>query len=206
MKLLDKLPGFCEPVGLQFDAARMNASVDAFLKELFQANNMDLEKYTRNAFATVNLTHMPHVTGRDRFFKYTGNKYALMKNNIEEKNFTLLPIEVERTYFGKMIRQIEQYHLKKFGTPFVGRYQLIWVNSMSCYPLHVDKHTPHRYHVALKTNPDCWWVFRDKTEDISLMHMPVDGRVWYLDPIQQEHSVANMGQTPRCHLLMTSSS
>lgn len=205
MKLLDSLPGFCEPVELQFDIARMNASVDAFLKELFDANNMDFEKYTGNAFATVNLTHMPHVTGKDRFFKYTGNKFALMKNNIEEKHFTVLPAEVERTYFGKMIRQIEERHLKKFGTPFGGRYQLIWVNSMSCYPLHVDKHTPHRYHVALKTNPDCWWVFRDKTDDISLLHMPADGRVWYLDPIQQEHSVANMGHMPRCHLLMTSS-
>lgn len=203
MKLITHIPGFCEPIEYTVAIEELNDATYRFLEWLFAEYQINKKEFLANGFATVNLTHIKGLAGAERFFKWSGNKYALMEHQIEERDFTEMPDEVADTYLGTVIRTVERLHKEKFGEPFVGRYQLIWVNPNACYPLHIDKHTPHRYHIPLKTNIRALWVFRNG-EEFDLMHMPADGRVWYLDPIQREHSVANLGLTPRCHLLMTS--
>jgi hypothetical protein len=207
--LLDRLEDHsCEPIERKVNIEKLKDNADLFVQKLFEIGGGLFTDWQQNrnkyGMAALNLTHAEGVVGLDRFFKHTGNRLALADAGLDEGQFVVLPKEVESTYIGRTIKMIEDYHFEKFNTPFKGRCQFIWVDPGSCYPLHVDTHTPHRYHIPIHTNSRCWWVFC-QNEEIDLLHMPADGRIWYLDPIQREHSVANFSLTPRLHLLMTSS-
>lgn len=209
MKVADHLTDdSCKPVPVTVNLEKLQNTATLFTQKLFELGGAAFDAWnaSKNTYglAAMNLTHHPKVTGRDRFFKYTGNRLAL-GDSMTEAEFVVKPREVVSCYIGEVMQLIESYHLERFGKPFVGRCQFIWVYPGRCYPLHIDEHTPHRYHVPVFTDPKCLWVFR-KDEQFSLVHMPADGRVWYLDPVQQEHTVANFGHNVRLHLLMTSGS
>lgn len=208
-QLLDRLPDHsCEPIERKINVDTLRDNADLFVQKLFELGGSLFTDWQQNrnkyGMAALNLTHAEGVTGLDRFFKHTGNRLALADAGLDEGQFVVLPKEVESTFIGRTIKMVEDYHFEKFGSPFKGRCQFIWIDPGSCYPLHVDTHTPHRYHIPIHTHHRCWWVFYQDTE-IDLLHMPADGRIWYLDPIQREHSVANFSLVPRLHLLMTSS-
>jgi hypothetical protein len=204
MKVLDRLEGAAVPIDYRVDVQQLRSSVEEFVAEFLPDDGERAAELKSKGCVTLNLSHMPRTKGAARVLQYRGNHEALNANSIHEKDFVNMVQELEGTYLGKVIRDIEALHHKTYGVLFSGRYQLSWVNPGFCFPLHKDFHTPHRYHVPIETNSECWWVFRHRTE-VSCVHMPADGRVWYLDPVQQEHSVANLGTTPRLHLLMTSS-
>lgn len=191
----------CYPIDVTVDIAILKVACERLIQDL--VGDDWKEKTSNRPFMTINLTHPKGVEKRDRYWKYNGSHEAI-KDIIDESEFTETPEAVQRSYIGQTMQRIKDRHSRIIKKPFVGRCQLIWVNKNACYPLHNDYHTPHRYHVPIWTHPDVWWVFRYQ-KDIQLMHMPADGRAWYLDPIQHEHSVINLSDQPRCHLLMTSS-
>lgn len=195
----------CNPTGKVVDATRLvKAARDLIRDQVFLGDAAWEEKVDARPFFTVNLNHIPELTGKqERWTKFSAG-YAVTKHYVKEEDFTVIPEEVKSSYLGQVMQEVFDQHFERFGTVFQGRCQLIWVNSKACYTLHQDFHTAHRYHVALWTNPLAWWIFRDADKDIRTMHMPVDGRVWYLDPILEEHTVVNLGNTNRCHLLLTS--
>lgn len=198
--------GSCAPTGLKVDIRKLQNTATLFTEKLFSLGGKSYKDWNASretyGLAAMNLTHHQSVSGRERFFKFTGNRLAL-GDKMNETEFTVKPVEVTSSYLGEVMQMVENHHQERFGTAFIGRYQFIWVHPGRCYPLHVDEHTPHRYHIPVYTDADCLWLFR-KAEELSLLHMPADGRVWYLDPIQQEHSVANFGRKIRLHLHMTS--
>lgn len=195
----------CYPIELVVDHARLKAAARKLIHdEVFLGDAQWEEKVDSRPFFTVNLNHVPELTGKQERWTKFSSGYAVTKHYVREENFTVIPAEVESSYIGEVMRAIRERHLREHGTVFNGRCQLIWVNSKACYTLHKDHHTAHRYHVALWTNELAWWIFRNSKHEVCTMHMPTDGRVWYLDPILEEHTVVNLGSTNRCHLLMTS--
>lgn len=193
----------CSPIRLRFDHLRIASEIEKFLDfHVFSSHEERLKKLHAPPFGAVNINHIPGLVGSDHWFKFSGNKYALQKANVEESAFTELCSELRGTYVEEVINTIEQFHYETFKQRFSGRYQLLWVNPGACYPLHRDFHTPHRYHIPIVTNPEALWILRDH-EEFTLLHMPADGRAWYLNPVQQEHTVVNLGNASRYHLLMT---
>lgn len=189
----------------RFDLSKLSKSVDTLFERLGLFNiQYFLGHLNDHPVYTINLTHKPELLGVDRWRKHRGNHLSLQRQGVREIDFTESLEELSGTYLLKAMEAIKEKHLESFGTPFVGRCQIIASRSGHCYPMHRDPHTPHRYHVPLMTDPRCFWIFEDEIS-FDMMHMPADGRAWYLNPVQVNHTLVHVGQQPRLHILMTSS-
>lgn len=199
---VDSLEPYCFPTELTVDLAKLKVSVSELLNSIGIDIGGITEECKQKFGFTVNLTHAPGVTGKDRFLANSENHTTLTLRGVSESSFTETPPELTGTYLEEVMGEIRNFHKASRGVPFVGRSQLIWVSGGNGYDFHKDYHTPHRYHIPIFTNSKCLWFFRRRGV-VSSLHMPADGRVWYLDPVNIEHTVKNNGNEPRLHLLMT---
>jgi hypothetical protein len=190
-----KIANICYPIEYQVDIQLLLDSTNELLARLGNPVNAAV---SAGGFS-VNLTHLPQLTGSDRWSKYTGNGYRLMEEGVNACDFTQHLEEAQDLYIGQVIRNIYQLH----PGGFQGRASLAWRDPKSLFPLHQDLHTPHRYHIALMTNPQCYWLFRNQ-QGFKKLHMPADGRVWYVDPTKLLHTFINASDYTRLHLLLTS--
>jgi len=147
---------------------------------------------------------MPELEGRDRWEKYAGNHQSNTAAGISEINFTKRLEEMEDLYVGEVFNTLFASHLTTFCTHFTGRCQLICTKPATCYSIHIDKHTPHRYHIPVFTDENVLWLFEETSRDINIVHMPADGRIWYLNPVDVKHTLINVGSGNRMHMLFTS--
>lgn len=199
MKEINNLPPFCYPLSMTVDINLLLDSVNILLTRLgLSFTEINELCKTQRGFA-INLTHLPGLLGQDRWKNHTGLHPGLKKQGISESEFSTHLHESQDLLIGKLIHDIYAQHSGKFQ----GRVQLGWLSANNSYPLHIDPHTPHRYHVPLITNEKCFWLLRT-SEEVYKLHMPADGRVWYLDPTNLEHSVRNESDIARLHLLLTS--
>jgi len=199
MKEINTLPPYCYPLTLNLDMPLLLESVETLLKRLGLDLNEINDKCKTNFAFTVNLTHLPGLQGEDRWKKYNGNYASVNQQGVSESNFTEHLLESQDLYIGKLVRELYEQHNGKFQ----GRAQLIWLGAKRSYDFHKDLHTPNRYHVPLITNEKCFWLLK-KQEEVFKLHMPADGRAWYLDPINVEHTFCNESGEARLHLLLTS--
>lgn len=198
----DYLEDVCFPINFTIDLEKLRESVVELFNDLSITREFFLEETKKFGFSTLNLTHLKNLEKEERWKKYRGNHKAVIDAGVDEKDFSIFLKEIENSYLGKTIKDLQHFHFKNHGTLFQGRCQLIWINPGRCYPLHVDAHTPDRYHIPIETDPNCWFLFQDK--NIIPVHLPADGRVWYLNPQKQKHTVVHLGHVPRMHLLLTS--
>ena len=199
MKEINTLPPYCYPLDMKVDMNLLLDSVDVLLTRLgLSLTEINELCKTRRGFS-INLTHLPVLQGADRWNLYTKLHPELKKQGVCESNFSTHLLESQDLLIGKLIHDIYAQHPGKFQ----GRVQLGWLSGNNSYPFHTDPHTPHRYHVPLITNEKCFWLLRN-SEEVYKLHMPADGRVWYLNPTKLEHSVINESDSARLHLLLTS--
>lgn len=198
----DHLDNVCYPINYSVDVGLIKKSIEQLFTDLSISKNYFVEEIEHHGFSTLNLTHLQQLRGDERWKKYRGNHQSVRSKGVEEKNFSTLLTEIDHSYIGKIIKDLQSFHLEKNKIVFQGRCQLIWIAPGRCYPLHVDSHTPDRYHIPVETDPNCWFLFQDK--NITPVHLPADGRVWYLNPQKQKHTVVHLGRVPRMHLLLTS--
>ena len=193
MILVDSLPPYCYPINYTVDRIKLNESLTILIDRLGITN-------TVNTNQSINLTHLPELTGEDRYKKhYLGHK-QLKADGINATDFTELLEEVKDLYIGQVIQDLYQQHN---GT-FQGRCQLAVLPTKFNYGFHKDYYTPSRYHIPLITNSDCYWVFIKDDQKYKL-HMPADDRVWFVNPADLEHDFFNDSNQLRWHLLLTSS-
>jgi hypothetical protein len=198
----DYLEDVCFPINFAVDLEKLRGSIAELFNDLSITREFFLEESRKFGFSTLNLTHLKNLEKEERWKKYRGNHKAVIDAGVDEKDFSIFLKEIENSYLGQTIEDLQHFHFKNHGTLFQGRCQLIWINPGRCYPLHVDAHTPDRYHIPVETDPNCWFLFQDK--NITPVHLPADGRVWYLNPQKQKHTVVHLGCVPRMHLLLTS--
>jgi hypothetical protein len=199
MKIVDSLYPFCFPTDLKIDVPELIQSIGVLLKRLklsFEFVNGH-NKFVRSF--SINLTHLPNLKGVDRWKKYTGRHPDVRSLGVAERDFSEHLEESQDLLIGHLVHEIYKQHNGKFQ----GRAQLVWLSPGNFFDFHKDFHTPNRYHVPIFTNEKCYWLFQGNT-DIYQLHMPADGRVWYLDPIGVSHAFYNKSNTPRLHLLCTS--
>jgi hypothetical protein len=189
---IHRVDKICYPIDYTIDREKFNNSFEILLTRIGVT-------YDTTSHFSINLTHLPGLSGTDRWQKHTGDHPALEADGIDETEFTEHLTEMSDLYIGQVIRDIQKLH---HGV-FQGRIQLIWLGPNSSYPFHIDDHTTSRYHIPVITNRKCFWLFRRKP-DKYLLRMPADHRVWFVDPINIEHTFVNNSNTTRCHLVMTS--
>ena len=197
---VQKLYNYYFPISLEINHNRLLEDLDTLLSRLGLSNEY-IEKKCKTDFGfTINLTHLSELTGNDRWGKYAQGHDHLCELGINELYFTEHLKETQDLYLGQLIHQLYKQH----PTPFQGRAQLVWLGAKRKYKFHIDMHTPHRYHVPLITNEDCYWMLKEKNKnEIYKLHMPV-GNVWYVDPINIEHTFVNDSESVRLHLILTS--
>lgn len=199
MIVKDNIPNKCYPIDVCADITRLNISVDQLLLEL----GLSQSYFERRSAETLNISHLPNLVGDDRWKLYRGDHLTIQSEKQSEENFTKFLSELNGTYLKQIIDEVYEYHIDMFGSPFSGRCQLIASKPGHTYAFHRDMHTKHRYHIPLKTNEDVIWLFKQKKE-IDIVHMPADGRIWYLDPINISHTFVNASPITRLHVLLTS--
>lgn len=197
---IETLEKYCYPIDLTVSITELHDSINILLKRLGLSFEYIHDQCNTQFGFTVNLTHLPHLTGHDRWRKYSGNHLAVLKGGVKEGDFTTHLEESQDLLIGKLIHEIYAHHSGKFQ----GRAQLVWLSPKKSYNFHTDAHTPNRYHVPIATSSECYWLFRDSSSQTYKLHMPADGRIWYLDPIGVQHTFCNMWDQPRLHLLLTS--
>jgi hypothetical protein len=192
MRTITQIDKFCYPIEYTIDREQFENSFKILLDRLCIT-------YNNESWFSINLTHLPGLTGQDRWMKHIGKHLIVKSEGVDETDFVEHLSEMNDLYIGQVIRDIQEQH----GGIFQGRIQLCWLGPGQQYPLHKDLHTTSRYHIPIITNTDCFWVFKTDS-DICQLHMPADNRVWFVDPTNISHTFINNSNTTRCHLIMTS--
>jgi len=193
MLTVEQIPKLCYPIDYTIDRTLFNDSFKILLERLSIT-------YNDTSWFSINLTHLPGLQGSDRWNKWT-EKHKILKNaGVNELDFSEHLLEMQDLYIGQVIQEIENRH----ATKFQGRTQLIWLGPGASYPIHIDTHSSARYHIPIITNEKCYWEFL-MFEKSYRLHMPVDNRVWFVNPRLKAHSFHNDSNTTRCHLVMSSS-
>lgn len=203
MLIIDKLDPYCYPIDTTFDVDKLQESIDILFDRLNISRDIFLNELKIQSATTCNLTHLPNLLGDDRWKRYRSSHDAVQKAGVKEENFSEFLTELSGLYLKKVIDNVMLLHNTKFDHKFQGRCQLIWLRPCHAYRLHRDMHTAHRYHLPIATDNHCLWAFEKFDKDITLCHMPADGRIWYLNPKDVKHSVIHMGSIPRLHVLLT---
>lgn len=198
------LPSFCFQLDYVIDHQKLMSSLVVLMDRMGQNMSTIEDKLLNGTFKgyCLNLTHLPGMTGDDRFLKHTGNHGVVKSEGVDEKDFSEHLSEAEDLYIGQVIRDLYAQHSGKFQ----GRANLLWLGPNRRYDFHNDPHTPHRYHVPLITNEECYFLLRNNSLASNTdyrVHMPA-GTAWYLDPVNMYHTFVNNSNTPRLHLLLTS--
>lgn len=199
MKQVYSIPEYCYPIDYCVDHGRLLESINILLSRLgLDMDMINQECLTKFAY-TVNLTHLPHLVGPSRWSQYAGNHPSVARQGVREVDFTTHLDEMSDLYLGQVLKDLYQQH----PGPFQGRVQLIWLGANQRYPMHRDPHAPNRYHIPIITNASCYWILEEPGQDTVTLHMPADGRVWYLNPVVLRHTFVNDSDRPRLHVLLT---
>lgn len=199
-----ELRPYCFQVDYTIDYAKLMDSLSILMDRL----GLDLNTIHNNLLEgmrgyCLNLTHLPGLTGSDRFLKHTGKHGAVKREGVAEKDFSEHLAESQDLYIGQIVHDLYKIHGKKFQ----GRANLLWLGPNQKYDYHNDPHTPNRYHVPLITNEECYFLLKHDLVATDAkpyrLHMPA-GTAWYLDPVNIYHTFVNNSDRPRLHLLLTS--
>jgi len=200
---VEEIESLCFKIPPTFDLALATTALAEVVETLQLKQHIQSKLESPVGAFSMNITHIPGLRGISRFGKYTGQHNSLLDNNVSEGMFLYRLAEIKNTYLSVIMDNVISYHRRTYNTDFVGRSQIVWSLAGLCdYPLHNDPHTPHRYHIPLQTDPNFNWIFV-QNEKLCKLHMPADGGIWYLNPVELTHTVRHTGTVPRIHLLMT---
>jgi hypothetical protein len=203
MVITDRIDDYCFPIDATFDVDKLKESINILFDRLNISEDIFHDELKTKSAISFNLTHLPNLQGIARWKKYRGDHDDIKKAGVKEEDFSEFLSELDGLYLKEIIDNILAIHNSKFTNKFQGRCQLIWLRPTHSYKLHRDMHTAHRYHLPITTDGNCLWIFETAPRDMSLCHMPADGRIWYLNPKDIKHSVAHLGTQCRLHLLLT---
>lgn len=204
MYILNSHGNICYPITQTINLDKLNESVLTLFIRLGISKELFFKDLEKVPVVTLNLSHLPLLVGTDRWKKYAGNHPSVKAQSVSEVDFTQFLSEMDDLYVKEVLDNLFEFHEITFGKKFQGRCQLIASRATQCYKIHRDLHTTHRYHIPLETDERFLWLFEDDNKDITLLHMPADGRIWYLNPVTAKHTVVHVGSAIRLHILLTS--
>jgi len=98
---------------------------------------------------------------------------------------------VNELFRGTLIEELAHY-----TDAYKMRIMRLYPHSM--YSVHIDK-SP-RFHIALNTNPGCFFLWPDRKE---ILHIPADGNIYYTNTCPR-HTYCNSGEEYRDHIVFQS--
>ncbi len=133
------------------------------------------------------LTHRPGA--QDKLFDGIGSLYDYNQQKLMalESDFTEFNENLTHTYLYQIYKQF----------PRIGRFRIMRIKPITCYSIHKDNNP--RIHIALKTNPNAYFIF---PEDNEVFQIPVDGYAYRVDT-RRTHTYINGSRTEdRIHLVL----
>ena len=177
------------------------AKAEAYhILKISQVSVMDLLK---KPGYQISLVHRKGIKRRERRLK--DGIYALRDPRNKEKTS-----ENEYTEFNEDFKDSYLYQiyclLQQTANNRVGRFRLMWLNPKNCYSFHIDRNEPERFHLGLETNPYCFFLYKNSSNNSSnnctTYQIPTDGYIYSVNA-GKSHTFLNGGQTTRLHLLAT---
>ena len=107
------------------------------------------------------------------------------KFRAKETEFTEIILHFKGTYIEEIIRTLPMNF---------GRVRIANQVPKKVYSFHKDAEM--RYHLALITNPNAWFIYRDKPP----YHIPADSHLYSVNAMER-HTAFNLGNENRVHLL-----
>lgn len=197
--MYDKVQDLIDPVALTVDLKQLRKDIWIIGREI----GYDPNECLRNSHkqSAINFTYPKNIPQSiiDQFgdlkSKFIGpltygEGPVKQLYNISTKEFTEMHPLVENSYVKTVFDQIQNYHSSQFGSGTIR-----WVYSGSLAPsagfyMHVDPHCTARYHIVLNTT-DYSYMMVEQNNEIKTVHMPADGRVWFLDT-NVPHNATNL--------------
>lgn len=103
------------------------------------------------------------------------------------------------SYFLECLKQIETMLAPKYS---VGRVRLMLQRPKTNLGLHIDENNTFRLHVPVQTNGSAIFVSGTRKDDLSILTMPEEGKLYLLDTTVY-HSSLNLDESQdRYHLLI----
>jgi hypothetical protein len=197
--MYDKVQNLIDPVPLNVDLKQLRKAIWA----IGQVVDYDPNECLRNSYkqSTINFTYPKNIPQSviDKFGDLKSKFIGPMTYgegpvkqlyNIGTDEFTEMHPLVANSYIKTIFDQIQNYHISQFGSGAIR-----WVHSPSLAPsagfyMHVDPHCTARYHIVLNTT-DYSYMMVEQDNEIKTVHMPADGRVWFLDT-NVPHNATNL--------------
>lgn len=123
--------------------------------------------------------------GTGSLFNFNTNKW----NSLNE-DYKYFNNEFKHTYFQTMY---DILNTKTNGR--IRRIRLMNLPPKTCYSMHTD--STIRYHMALKTNPNAFLVFKDG----AVVHIPNDGHIYAVDTRRPHSAMNGSADEHRIHLV-----
>ena len=168
-------------------------------QQILKICGLNIEKLQKLPSYQVSLVHRKGVQGLSRL--KDGIK-ALWDENTQQR----IAFEYEYTEFNDSLKDTYLYQiylkLQEKTNGQVGRYRLMWLNPLNCYYFHTDKNEPNRFHLVLKTNPHCFFLYKNDLNIFKTYHIPQNQHI-YSVYAGEPHTFLNAGKTTRLHLLVT---
>jgi hypothetical protein len=213
--ICDQVPGFIEPTPIVINVSK--------LRQTMREINQFVGYSPAEAFDSFNkktgicLTYPPNIPQsiidkwgnvRSKFVgPISDGELALRESyNMSTAQYTEMHPIVQNSYIKEILDQLQSYTQTRFGS---GR--VCWIHSATLAPgasynLHKDEHCIGRLHIVEYTTEYSYMMVEDDYE-IKTVHLPADGRVWFLDT-NVNHTALNL--TPmtafeklRTHLILS---
>lgn len=209
----------CEPTSITVDINLLKST----LNNIYQQVGYSPEEWRNSSRgqASISLTHpstIPEsvISKYGEFvakFRLVGNEDQLKKQNIGTADMFNMDDIVKNSYVNSIAKQITDYHRQRFpqAVDKLARIHSTTLGVDAGHRLHIDHHATVRYHVAIDTNDFCFMGSMNSinSDEIQMVHIPVDGRVWLLDT-QTFHTAINISpiwkfdkELTRTHLIFT---
>lgn len=172
---------------LRFDLQRIESEIDA------------LEAKTPFKYNALCLTHPEEIEPEaEKFHIGCGSMYVA-----DEKKWRYLEPDFNvfhEALLGSYLHEI-YLRMQEHTNQCIGRFRIMRLNPKTSYTMHEDADSP-RFHVAVRTNRDCLFIFEGKDGSFEVGRIPNDGHVYEFDA-RDNHTAINASLQPRTHLVFS---
>jgi hypothetical protein len=184
-----------QPTQMEFSVSKLLEATTNLMQQL----QIDDDFIIGRGGYSLNLVHRPNVDQTQIFREGSTALWdrSLQKRLFHEDDFTCFNQSLNGTYFQTVHEQVRQMTENRLR-----RMRLLWMPSERNYAFHSDRSEPLRFHLALKTNPNCFFLYKINGEITAPLRIPSDGRLYRVNA-DEEHTFINAGHELRLHLVFT---
>ena len=183
--------------------SNIKIDIEKLTKEIFQFWPLDLNARDTSTSFTTAKKYVDDVNYD--FSLYRGiSKYV--PDNRKIKVYSDGEFDHDIVYWPKIL---ENTYMKELGDYFAKILNVTHYRARASYynsldrafigELHNDPHTPHRIHIALKTDPNVKWLLADQNNNTHYIHQPADGSPVLLETWCTKHQVIVPTNSIRMH-------